>query len=149
MTYAILALILFSYVLIAYEHITRINKATIAVFAAAMGWVLFMITGTDFVLKMHGPEFQLFTDGGPFDSETVKAFIASHIFIRYGAAICSIALYLLATMNIVSVLNANGCFDFITETVRAKRRFREIAVQRHRGMMQIVIPERGDARGDG
>ena len=120
MTIAILSLILIGYILIAYEHITRINKATIAVFAAAVGWILFMCTGTDFVLKMHGPEFQMFTGGGPFDSETIKEFIASHVFIRYGAAICSIVLYLLATMNIVNVLNSNGCFDFITDTVRAK-----------------------------
>ena len=120
MTIAILSLILIGYILIAYEHITRINKATIAVFAAAVGWILFMCTGTDFVLKMHGPDFLMFTGGGPFDSETIKEFIASHVFIRYGAAICSIVLYLLATMNIVNVLNANGCFDFITDTVRAK-----------------------------
>lgn len=120
MTIVILSLILFSYVLIAYEHITHINKATIAVFAAAVGWILFMCTGTDFVLKMHGPDFHLFTAGGAFDAETVKQFIASHVFIRYGAALCSIVLYLLAIINIVSVLNVNGCFDFITDTVRAK-----------------------------
>lgn len=120
MTYAILSLILVGYVLIAYEHITHINKATIAVFAAAVGWVLFMITGTDFVLKIHGEEFAAFTQGMSYTSETVKQFIAEHVFIRYGAALCSIVLYLLATINIVAVLNANGCFDFITDVVRAK-----------------------------
>ena len=120
MTIAILSLILIGYVLIAHEHITHINKATIAVFAAAVGWILFMCTGTEFVLKMHGPEFAAFTGGSAFDSETVKEFIAQHVFVRYAADICSIVLYLLATMNIVNVLNSNGCFDFITDTVRAK-----------------------------
>ena len=120
MTIAILSLILIGYILIAHEHITHINKATIAVFAAAVGWILFMCTGTDFVLKMHGPDFAEFTDGSAFDSETVKEFIAQHVFVRYAADICSIVLYLLATMNIVNVLNTNGCFDFITDTVRAK-----------------------------
>ena len=120
MTIAILSLILFGYVLIAYEHLTHINKATIALFAAVVGWILFMCTGTDFVLKSHGPEFMDFTQGGAFDSETTKEFIASHVFIHYSAALCSIVLFLLATMSIVTVLNANGCFDFITDTVRAK-----------------------------
>ncbi|MBR1683218.1 MAG: sodium:proton antiporter [Bacteroidaceae bacterium] len=120
MTYAILSLILFGYVLIAYEHLTHINKATIALFAAVVGWILFMCTGTDFVLKMHGPEFAEFTGGGAFTSETVKQFIASNVFIGYGAQLCSIVLFVLATMNIVNVLNANGCFDFITDTVRTK-----------------------------
>lgn len=120
MTIAILTLILFGYILIAHEHLTHINKATIAVFVAAVGWILFMCTGTDFILKMHGPEFLAFTGGAAYDSETIKEFIAQHVFIRYGADICSIVLYLLATMNIVSVLNSNGCFEFITDTVRAK-----------------------------
>jgi hypothetical protein len=56
MTYAILSIILIGYVLIAYEHITHINKATIALFAAVVGWVLFMITGSEFVTRMHGAE---------------------------------------------------------------------------------------------
>ncbi len=120
MTIVILCLVLFGYVLIAYEHLTHINKATIALFAAVVGWILFMCTGTDFVLKSHGPEFMSFTQGGPFDAETTKAFIASHVFVRYSADLCSIVLFLLATMNIVSVLNANGCFDFITDVVRTK-----------------------------
>ena len=120
MTIAILCLILFGYVLIAYEHLTHINKATIALFAAMVGWILFMCTGTDFVLKSHGPEFMDFTQGGAFDAETTKEFIASHVFIHYSAALCSIVLILLATMSIVNVLNANGCFDFITDTVRSK-----------------------------
>ena len=120
MTIVILCLVLFGYVLIAYEHLTHINKATIALFEAVVGWILFMCTGTDFVLKSHGPEFMSFTQGGPFDAETTKAFIASHVFVRYSADLCSIVLFLLATMNIVSVLNANGCFDFITDVVRTK-----------------------------
>ena len=120
MTIVILCLVLFGYVLIAYEHLTHINKATIALFAAVVGWILFMCTGTDFVLKSHGPEFMSFTQGEPFDAETTKAFIASHVFVRYSADLCSIVLFLLATMNIVSVLNANGCFDFITDVVRTK-----------------------------
>lgn len=120
MTIAILSLILLSYVLIANEHITHINKATIAMFAGVVGWILFVCTGTDFVMKMHEAEFAVFADGAVRTSLLVKQFIASHVFIRYGAALCSIVLYLLATINIVQVLNVNGCFDFITDVVRAK-----------------------------
>lgn len=120
MTYAILSIILIGYVLIAYEHITHINKATIALFAAVVGWVLFMITGSEFVTRMHGAEYAAFASSLGDSATTVKQFIASHVFIGYAASLCSIVLYLLATMNIVTVLNANGCFDFITDVVRAK-----------------------------
>lgn len=120
MTIAILTLILLSYVLIAHEHITNINKATIAVFAGVVGWILFICTGTDFVLKIHGADFAAFANGAAQTSTLVKQYIAQHVFVRYGADLCAIVLYLLATMNIVSVLNANGCFDFITDVVRTK-----------------------------
>lgn len=118
MTIAILCLILFSYVLIANEHITHINKATIALFAAVVGWVLFMCTGTDFVLRMHGSDFAEYAGGGPTSSLLTKQFIASHVFSRYALSFCSIVLYLLATMNIASVLQTDGCFDFIRGLAR-------------------------------
>ena len=62
MTIAILTLILLSYILISNEHITNINKAAIATFAGVVGWILFMCTGTDFVLKVHAVDFAAFAD---------------------------------------------------------------------------------------
>lgn len=120
MTIAIVSLIIIAYLLIANEHNTHINKATIAMFTGVVVWILFMSTATDFTLKMHGEEFAAFTDGAEQTSQAVKEFIARHVFIRYGADLCGIVLYLLATMNIVSVLNSNGCFDFITDIVRTR-----------------------------
>ena len=120
MTIAILTLILFSYVLIATEHITHINKATTAVFAAVVGWVLYVCAGSDFVLHIHGDDFSEFAAGAAQTSQLIKQFIASHVFIRYGADICAIVLYLLATMSIVSVLHSNGCFDFIAQAARSR-----------------------------
>ena len=120
MTIAIVSLIIIAYLLIANEHITRINKATIAMFTGVVVWILYMSTATSFTLKMHGAEFNIFSQGMEQTSELVKKFIASHVFIRYGADLCGIVLYLLATMNIVSVLSTNGCFDFITNVVRAR-----------------------------
>lgn len=119
MTIAILLLILIGYVLIATEHITHINKATTAVFAAVVGWVLYVCAGTDFVLHIHGAEFTSFSDGASQTAELVKEYIASHVFIRYSADLCAIVLYVLATMNIVSVLHTNGCFDFIARVARS------------------------------
>ena len=118
MIIAIVCIILFSYLLIASEHVTKINKAVVAMFAGTLAWILFMCTGTDFVLKMHGADFAVFAGNAIPDSETVKQYIANHVFIRYGADLCGIVLFMLATMNIVSVLNANGCFDFIAQWAR-------------------------------
>lgn len=120
MTYAIVTLIIIAYLLIANEHLTHINKATIAMFTGVVVWILYMSTATDFTLKMHGSDFSVFSQGMEQSSEVVKQFIARHVFVRYGADLCGIVLYLLATMNIVNVLNTNGCFDFITDVVRVR-----------------------------
>ena len=121
MTIAILTLILIGYVLIANEHLTHINKATIALFAAVLGWILYVCMGTDFVLKMHGDEYSMWPAiPGLSQSLNVKQFIADNIFLRYGAQLGAIALYLLATMNIVSVLQSNGCFNFIADWARVR-----------------------------
>lgn len=102
MTIAIIALMLLAYLLIASEHLTHINKATTAMFAGVVGWILYIIyMGHD------------------------KAAIANDVFPRHSAYFCSIVLYLLSTMAIVEVLSNNGCFDFITDQLRTRsmRRF--------------------------
>lgn len=120
MIIAIVCIIVFSYMLIAIEHITNINKAVISMFAGTLVWILFMTTGTDFVLKMHAHDFAEWFGGAGHTSQLVKEYIASQVFVRYGADLCGIVLFMLATMNIVSVLNANGCFDFIAVWARAR-----------------------------
>ena len=102
MTIVIIALMLLAYLLIASEHLTHINKATTAMFAGVVGWILYIIyMGHD------------------------KAAIANDVFPRHSAYYCSIVLYLLSTMAIVEVLSNNGCFDFITDQLRTRsmRRF--------------------------
>lgn len=97
MTVAIIILMLLAYLLIASEHFTHINKATTAMFAGVVGWILYII--------YVGPN---------------KAYIAEHVFMQHSAYICSIVLYLLSTMAIVNVLSDNGCFDFISEFLRTR-----------------------------
>ena len=102
MTIVIIALMLLAYLLIASEHLTHINKATTAMFAGVVGWILYIIyMGHD------------------------KAAIANDVFPRHSAYFCSIVLYLLSTMASVEVLSNNGCFDFITDQLRTRsmRRF--------------------------
>lgn len=102
MTIAIIALMLLAYVLIATEHLTHINKATTAMFAGVVGWILYIIyVGSD------------------------KALIADNVFPQHSAYFCSVVLYLLSTMAIVEVLSNNGCFDFIQNFLRTRsmRRF--------------------------
>ena len=95
MTIAIVALMLLAYLLIASEHVTHINKATTAMFAGVVGWILYLCSGA---------------------AQTT----AHEAFTLHTAYFCSIVLYLLSTMAIVDVLSDNGCFDFIQEFLRTR-----------------------------
>ena len=86
-------MLLFSYVLIATGHLTGVNKAAIAMFLGAIGWLVYAVWGKDFTQT---------------------------IFLQHVGRASAIVMFLLATMSIVEILNNNGCFDFISEWIRTR-----------------------------
>lgn len=109
---------LLCYLLISSEHLTRINKAATAMFAGVVGWILFMCTGTEYISTIHATEFAAFLNGAEADWEHVHQFIANNVFLRHSMYICSLVMYLLATIAIVDVLNSNECFNFMKGWIR-------------------------------
>ena len=120
MTLIIVAILLLSFVLIATEHLTNVNKAAVAIFAGTVGWVLYICYGTDFVMHEHQGEYVGFLNGAVATSTAVKQYIAQNIFLKYVGKAAEIVLFLLSTMTIVEILNNNGCFDFLTPMVRTR-----------------------------
>lgn len=115
MTLVIVSILIIGYVLISTGWITNVNRAAVAVFMGTVGWVLYICYGTDFVLAQHPREYSDFLMGVAPNPENVKHFISQNIFLDYVGRGAEIALFLLATMSIVEILNNNGCFDFLTE----------------------------------
>lgn len=115
MTLAIVSILIIGYVLISTGWMTNVNRAAVAVFMGTVGWVLYICYGTDFVLAQHPREYSDFLMGVAPNPENVKHFISQNIFLDYVGRGAEIALFLLATMSIVEILNNNGCFDFLTE----------------------------------
>lgn len=120
MTLVIVAILLIGYLLIATGHITNVNRAAVAMFAGAVGWVLYICYGSDFVMSQHPREYADFLSGAAATSTTVKEFIAGNVFLKYVGRGAEIVLFLLATMTIVEILNNNGCFDFLEEWMRTR-----------------------------
>lgn len=118
MTVALIAILVLAFVLMGMSNTTHVNKAAIAMFAGAVGWVLYICYGADFVLRSHSGDFVAYLDGAAATSTTVKHYIARNIFIRYVGKAAEIVLFLIATMSIVEILDQNGCFDFIKEALR-------------------------------
>lgn len=121
MTLVILAILLLAYVLISTSWLTKVNRAAIAMFAGAVGWVLYICYGSDFVLAQHPREYVDFLAGSSPTANNVKLFISQNIFLSYVGKGAEIVLFLLATMSIVEILNNNGCFDFLTELLRTRK----------------------------
>ena len=115
MTLVIVSILIIGYVLISTGWMTNVNRAAVAVFMGTVGWVLYICYGTDFVLAQHPREYSAFLMGVAPSPENVKHFISQNIFLDYVGRGAEIALFLLATMSIVEILNNNGCFDFLTE----------------------------------
>ena len=124
MTPIIVILLLFSYLLIATTHLTGVNKAAISIFLAAIGWVVYISWGTDFVMEMHSGAYGEFLGESVSTSDTVKNFIYENVFLNYVGKAAAIVMYLLATMSIIEILNTNGCFDFINEWIRTRNSIR-------------------------
>ena len=120
MTLLIVLMLLASYVLIATGYLTGVNKAAIAMFLAAIGWVVYICWGTDFVMSLHPGQYAQFLGVQESTGQTVKDFIYDSIFLKHVGKAAAIVMYLLATMSIIEILNNNGCFDFISEWIRTR-----------------------------
>ncbi len=120
MTLVIVLILLVCYILVATGWLTKVNRAAVAMFAGAVGWVLYICYGADFVWAQHPREYMDFLAGGAPNAENVKYFISQNIFLQYVGKGAEICLFLLATMSIVEILNNNGCFDFVTELLRTR-----------------------------
>ncbi len=121
MTIAIVTLMLLGYLLICTEHITRVNKATVALFCGVWGWVLYVCVGPYYVETLHDAGFQEFLGDQDYSIKAINEYIRKNVFARYIAQLSSIVLYLLTTMAIVDVLSNNGCFDIVVKLCRSAK----------------------------
>lgn len=121
MAVIILAILLIGLLLIATEPFNHINKAAVAMFTGVSCWLLYIVNGPEFVANEHPIDFLAYLSGTDLSANSVKEFIASHVFLKYVAQATNIVLFLLATTCIIEVLSNNGCFDFIAEWLRTRR----------------------------
>ena len=120
MTIAIVTLMLLGYLLICTEHITRINKATVALFCGVWGWVLYICVGPYYIETLHNAGFQEFLGSQDYSIKAVNEYIRQNVFASHIAQLTNVVMYLLTTMAIVEVLANNGCFDFATKLCRSR-----------------------------
>lgn len=118
MAIVIVAILILGLALIATENINKMNKAAVAMFMGIVCWLLYIGYGTSFVISEHQIDFLSYLSNNYVTQSSVREFIANHIFIKYSIAALEISIFLMSTITIVEVLNNNGCFDFIQESLR-------------------------------
>ena len=114
----IVAILLLGLTLIATENFNKINKAAVAMFMGILCWLLYIGYGTSFVVNEHQIDFLSYLSNNTVSVNSVKEFISNQIFVKYSVGAAQIAIFLMATISIIEVLNNNGCFDFIQEWLR-------------------------------
>lgn len=100
---SMIAVFVVGYFLIALEHKTRINKAAIAMLMCGILWTLFMFWGDTIHPGLTG--------------EDVNAEVWNAL-----ASACEILVFLICAMTIVSLIDTNGGFDFITRRITTRNK---------------------------
>lgn len=113
-----ITMLLAGLLLIATERYHHMNKAAVAMFVGVVCWLLYLGSGTRFVVSEHPIDFLSFLSQTSIKGDAVKEFVASFVFVKYAMGAAEVILFLIATMSIVDVLNNNGCFDFLSEWLR-------------------------------
>ena len=100
---SMVAVFVAGYVLIALEHKLRVNKAAVALVMCGVLWTMFMLWGGSAVAGLN--------------AEEVNADVWDAL-----ASACEILVFLICAMTIVSLIDLNGGFDFITRRITTRNK---------------------------
>ena len=112
-TLTILIIIAFvtGYACIALESVTKVNKAAIALLMFVICWTLFMVGG-----PLQYPEVsELMPEFGNNLAQTVSSIIEKHL-----GSTATTLFFLLGAMTIVELVDQNGGFNFVRDTLQTK-----------------------------
>lgn len=107
LTLIIISVFVAGYACIALEHITKVNKAAVALFMFVACWTLLMISPEDYITLSQGES---------------AAGAVGGIMERYLGATATTLFFLMGAMTIVEVVDQNGGFDFVRSTLQTKNK---------------------------
>ena len=105
LTIAIVTVFICGYFFIAIESVTKINKAAIALLMFVFCWTLFMINPGSYIPILEG---------------TPVAIAVSDVMERHLGSTSTTLFFLMGAMTIVEVVDQNGGFNFVKDTLRTK-----------------------------
>ncbi|MCH5181774.1 MAG: sodium:proton antiporter NhaD [Prevotellaceae bacterium] len=108
MTTIIVAIFIVGYAGIALEHGLKINKAATALLMCVLCWVFYMCDAAAFIESFHNVRIA---------PDELPAWINEHILLEHLGDTCETLFFLMGAMTIVEVVDANGGFNFVRESL--------------------------------
>ena len=102
---AIIIAFIIGYFFIAIEHVTKVNKAAIALLMFVVCWTLFMINPASFLPEADGNNMAL----------AVSEVIEKHL-----GSTATTLFFLMGAMTIVELIDQNGGFNFVANTIKTR-----------------------------
>lgn len=114
------------YLLIALEHVTKINKSAIALFLAVVLWTIILLFAPQVVSHFNMDAFQSYLianpslEGLPFKDQAIR-FLTGHLLIEQLGDTSETLFFLLGAMTVVELIDQHGGFNFITQRITTRR----------------------------
>lgn len=105
LTLAIIVAFIIGYMLIAFESLTKINKAAIALLMFVSCWTLFMLDPGSYITGIAGQE--LFNE-------------VSNVIEKHLGSTSTTLFFLMGAMTIVEIVDQNGGFNFVRDVLKTK-----------------------------
>ncbi|MBQ4632131.1 MAG: sodium:proton antiporter NhaD [Prevotella sp.] len=105
LTITIVVLFVIGYACIALESVTKINKAAVALFMFVACWTVFMINPAEYVTGVAMADM----------ANEVSSIIEHHL-----GTTSTTLFFLMGAMTIVEIVDQNGGFNFVRDTLRTK-----------------------------
>ena len=102
---AIIIAFIIGYFFIAIEHVTKVNKAAVALLMFVVCWTLFMLNPGSFLPEADGNNMAL----------AVSEIIEKHL-----GSTATTLFFLMGAMTIVELIDQNGGFNFVANTIKTR-----------------------------
>lgn len=115
MELVLIAIFVFGYLAIIFEHNIHIDKAASALFIGMLGWTAFMIFGESMVTNL--PAYQEFISEDP-EKNNFQHFV-THELAHYLSHSAEILFFLMGAMTIVELIDTHEGFSVITDKIKS------------------------------
>lgn len=113
----IVATFIIGYLCIAMESVIKVNKAAPALIMCAICWTLFMADAGSFIPYLHGEEFQAFL-AESINKDSALGNFVNKLLLEHMGDTCEILFFLMGAMTIVEIVDANGGFNFVRDSLQ-------------------------------